>query len=149
MPGRRRSGALWKCPHCDRPFANRRQPHSCSGATVADFLSGRTSEALGLFNRFAALVRTCGPVTLAPARTRVGFQVRMIFASVNRLGARHLDAHVVLARRLEHPRFRKVESVSARNHVHHFRISDPGDLDDEVLAWLREAYDVGCQRHLV
>jgi hypothetical protein len=56
---------------------------------------------------------------------------------------------VVLARRLEHPRFRRVESFSPRNHVHHFRLAQLDEVDDEVAAWLAEAYQVGEQRHLV
>jgi hypothetical protein len=60
---------------------------------------------------------------------------------------RWLDGHVVLARRLEHPRFRKIESFSPRNHLHAFRISSPAEVDAEFRAWLREAYRVGQQRH--
>ena len=61
---------------------------------------------------------------------------------------RWLDGHVVLARRLEHPRFRRIDTISARNHVHHFRLAAVTDVDDDVDAWLREAYAVGEQRHL-
>jgi len=55
---------------------------------------------------------------------------------------------VVLARQLEHPRFRKIETFSPRNHVHVFRLEQPGDVDDTFVAWMREAYAVGEQRHL-
>jgi len=60
---------------------------------------------------------------------------------------RWVDGHVVLARGLESPRFRKIETISARNHVHHFRLSSPDEVDDEVRAWLVEAYAVGEQKH--
>jgi hypothetical protein len=59
-----------------------------------------------------------------------------------------VDAHVVLARRLDNPRFRKVETFSPRNHLHQFRLASPEEVDDEVKAWLREAYEVGAQRRL-
>ena len=72
----------------------------------------------------------------------------MIFAAVNRLGEQGLAAHVVLARRLENPRFNKIESISAKNHVHHFRIRVAGEIDNEVRGWLAEAYLVGKQEHL-
>ncbi len=72
----------------------------------------------------------------------------MIFASVNRLNDDGLAAHIVFARRLEHPRFTKVESISPRNHVHHFVIRHAGEIDEEVKAWLREAHAVGKQEHL-
>jgi len=87
-------------------------------------------------------------VVAAPAKTRVGFQVRMIFASVNRLNDDGLAAHVVFARRLENPRFTRIESFSPRNHVHNFVIHDVDEIDDEVKGWLREAHAVGKQQHL-
>jgi hypothetical protein len=59
-----------------------------------------------------------------------------------------LDGHVVLARRFEHLRFRQIQTISPRNHVHSFRITSPRDIDAEFTSWLREAYAVGEQRHL-
>ena len=144
----RPSRALWKCEKCGRPFANRNQTHSCGRFTVGEFLEGRSPEAAQLYNRFAAAIAELGDVSTAPAKTRVGFQVRMIFASVNRLNDDGLAAHVVLARRLEHPRFTKIESISPRNHVHHFLIQHAREIDTEVKSWLREAHAVGKQEHL-
>jgi Domain of unknown function (DUF5655) len=139
---------MWRCPKCSRQFANRNQEHSCGKYTVEDFLNGQGQEAESLYRAFEKLVLGLGPVLLAPAKTRVGFQARMIFAAVNKLSRDRLQAHVVLARRLESPRFTKIETISTRNHVHHFLIETVDQLDDEVLAWLQEAYRVGLQQHL-
>ena len=54
----------------------------------------------------------------------------------------------MLARRLEHPRFRTNETLSPRNHFYAFRLETPDDVDDTFVAWLREAYEVGEQSHL-
>jgi len=59
-----------------------------------------------------------------------------------------LDGHIVLARRLENSRFTRIESISPRNHVHHFQLRSLDDLDRELQTWLREAYVVGRQHHL-
>jgi hypothetical protein len=48
---------------------------------------------------------------------------------------------------LEDQRFTRIQTFSARNHVHAFRLSSPDEVDERVAAWLREAYDVGMQRH--
>ena len=80
-----------------------------------------------------------------PAKTRVGLQSRIIFAAVNGLCVRGLDAHVVRSRRLECPGFRRIEMLSPTSHVHNSRISSPLELDDEVRAWLCEAYSVGTR----
>jgi hypothetical protein len=62
--------------------------------------------------------------------------------------SRWLDGHVMLARRLEHPRFHNVQTISARNHIHTFRLITPQDMDWDFRAWLAEAYAVGEQRHI-
>jgi hypothetical protein len=143
-----KSKLLWRCSKCERQFDNTNQIHSCGRYTVKDFLNNRSVRAVELYRRFAQLVQECGPVVLAPAKTRVGFQVRMIFAAVNKLSERRMEAHVVLARRLENSRFTSIESISPRNHVHHFKIDSLRELDSEVKSWLEEAYRVGAQEHL-
>jgi len=138
---------LWKCPKCDRLFANRNQSHFCSRFTLRQHLAGKTPRAIALYRTFAKLVKRCGPARVVPEKTRIAFQVRMSFAAVS-LRRDHLVGHVVLARRLKNSRFGKIASISPRNHVHSFRISSRNEMDREVQAWLREAYQVGQQRHL-
>src|SRR5437867_3712639 len=111
--------SMWRCPDCGRRFANRNQEHSCGKYSVEDYLKGKGPRAISLYRQFEKMVRTLGPIIMAPAKTRVGFQARMIFAAVNKLTDARLDAHVVLARRVENSRFVKIQSISPRNHVHH------------------------------
>jgi hypothetical protein len=138
---------LWRCPECGRVFANRNQPHACGQLDFEHHFVNKTPDIRRLFEAVLAAIERCGPVIVLPEKTRIAFQVRMSFAQVTpRL--RWLDGHVVLARRLEHPRFRRIESLSARNHVHHFRLTRLEEVDDVFEAWVREAYAVGEQRHL-
>jgi hypothetical protein len=141
------SRPLWTCPNCGRRFANTNQTHSCGRFSEADHLARMTPHVRGLYDGFVRLVGECGPYVLAPAKTRIGFQVRMIFADVVPQKA-SLHAYVILKRRLEHPRFTRIESLGPRSHVHHFGIRRADELDDDVRAWLHEAYAVGEQRHL-
>jgi Domain of unknown function (DUF5655) len=138
---------LWTCPRCGRSFANRNQPHACGPLDLARHLDGKDPQVVATFRRLVELAERNGPVTVLAEKTRIAFQVRMSFAAFT-LRRRWVDGHVVLARRLEHPRFRRVESFSPRNHVHHFRLAAPEEADQEVAAWLAEAYRVGEQRHL-
>ena len=143
-PGR----PLWTCPRCGRSFANRNQSHACAAPGNLDrHLAGKDPEVAAVFRRLVELAERNGPVTVLPEKTRVAFQVRMSFAAFA-LRRRWVDGHVVLARRLEHPRFRRVETFSPRNHLHQFRLERLEEVDEEVAAWLAEAYQVGEQRHL-
>src|SRR5215469_14311343 len=143
-----RSERLWQCPNCKRPFANINQSHFCSRITLREHLAGKTPRAVSLFREFAELVKRCGRVRVVPEKTRIAFQVRMSFAAVS-LRRDRIVGHVVLARRLENTRFTKVETISHRNHVHYFCFTSRAQMDKEVLSWLREAYRVGQQKHLV
>lgn len=99
------------------------------------------------YDRLLEAVGALGPVTVLPERTRIALHVRMSFAALFPR-RRWLDGHVVLGRRLESPRFRRIDTISTRNVVHLFRLCGPDEVDDEVRSWLAEAYAVGEQRHL-
>ena len=62
--------------------------------------------------------------------------------------SRWLDGHLVLARRIGSPRFRRIDTYSPRNVVHAFRLTAADEVDEESTGWLAEAYRVGEQRHL-
>lgn len=139
---------LWKCARCGRRFANRNQSHACAipGKLEAHF-EGRDPSVELLFRDLVALVRRCGPVTVIAEKTRIAFQVRISFMAVAPRQM-HLRGHFVFARRVPSPRFQKIETISARNHVHHFCLESPEELDAEFAGWVREAYAVGRQEHL-
>jgi hypothetical protein len=138
---------LWKCRTCGRLFANRNQSHACGRFTLAHHFRGKPPAIRALFKEVVAAIRAIGPVRVLPEKTRIAFQVRMSFAQITPRQA-WLDGHLVLARRLDHPRFRRVDTFSPRNHLHVFRLTQPGDIDADFRAWLAEAYLVGDQQHL-
>ena len=138
---------LWRRPRCGRKSANANQWHSCGHFSVKDHLRGKSAEVRAIYRRFVSAVEACGPVTLSPVKTRIGFKVRMTFAAVT-LKQHWMDGHIVMARRLDDPRFFKVESPSPRNQVHYFRLRSPEEIASAVKSWIEEAYRVGKQEHL-
>ena len=149
---RSRGGAhdppLWRCPDCRRQFANRNQSHACGRYSLGSHFAGKPATVRAIFDRLLALAKKNGPVTVLPEKTRIAFQVRMSFAAFV-VRRNWVDGHVILARRLENPRFRRIETFSPRNHLHAFRFENVGEIDDEAAAWFAEAYRVGEQQHLL
>ena len=145
VPG---TSPLWACPACGRTFANRNQTHTCAplGSLDAHF-AGRPPQVRATFDAVLAAVRVCGPVEVLPERTRIALHVRMSFAALMPRRS-WLDGHVVLARRIDSPRFRRVEIYSPRNVLHAFRLTSPAEVDAEFAAFLAEAYRVGAQADL-
>ena len=136
---------LWPCPDCGRSFANRNQPHACGRHALDDHFAGKPEEVRLIFEAFRAMLEALGPVELLPEKTRIAFHVRMSFAQLT--VRRHwVLGHFVLARRVDDPAFTRVESLSPRNHVHHFRLERAEEVE-RLRPFAREAYAVGRQEH--
>jgi hypothetical protein len=139
---------LWTCPDCRRSFANRNQSHACGRNALEPHFEGKPPEIRALFDAFVARLEEIGPFEILPQKTRIAFHVRMSFAQLSPKRG-WIDGHLVLAAPCPRPFVRRIDAISARNHVHHFRLSSEAELDDDsFLGLLREAYAVGEQRHL-
>ncbi len=135
---------LWRCPDCGNRFVTKNAWHSCGTNTLKTLFSRSEPEVLKLFRKFAKMVQACGPGKMLTQQTRVVFQVRVRFAACSPRKF-HLDCAVALPRRLENPRFWKIEKYTDHFISHHFRIDSEDQLNDEVQEWLRESYRVGAQ----
>ncbi|OCX53732.1 hypothetical protein BEL04_05425 [Mucilaginibacter sp. PPCGB 2223] len=53
-----------------------------------------------------------------------------------------INLEVHLNYQLTNPRVQKVEQASASRFHHTIKLTSPADVDDELMQWLREAYDL-------
>lgn len=137
---------LWACPACGRAFANANQTHACGTHDLDAHFEDKPSLVREIYAAFLAMLEEIGPVTVLPEKTRIAFQTRMSFAQLT--VRRHwVLGHFVLARHTDDPVFTRVETFSARNHAHHFRLESPEDVT-QLRDFAREAYAVGRQEHL-
>jgi hypothetical protein len=137
---------LWLCPDCGRHFANRNQSHACGRHSLDAHFASKSAKVRAIYEAFVAMLEEFGPVTILPEKTRIAFQARMSFAQLT-IRKNWVLGHFVLARRREEPIFSRVESISVRNHVHAFRLDDPGEVEG-LRDYAREGYAVGRQEHL-
>ena len=140
---RRPSGRpMWTCPKCGNRFVNKNQYHSCKRYSLTDPFEGKPDKIRGLFDRFREIVEALGPVKMIPCSDAVGFMVRVRFGNATPKN-RWLDIGLWLPRRVESPRFRRVETIYPNAHVHVLRITEADQLDEEVENWVKEAYQMG------
>jgi hypothetical protein len=129
-------------------FANRNQTHTCTRLGQFDrHFAGSSPAVRATIDRVLAVVSGLGDGEVLAEKTRIALHARMSFAAFMPR-RRWLAGHLVLARRIDSPRFVRVEIISARNLVHLFRLRAPTEVDGEFAAWLGEAYRVGLQEHL-
>lgn len=137
---------LWTCPDCGQSFVTRNMSHSCVQLTEEQFFAGREAQR-ALYRALRAFVERCGPIAVNINKTRISFQARARFVSVNRVTKDGLACHLWLKRRIESPRFTRIERFHASDYVYNFKLTDAAELDEEMARWIAEAYEVGMQRY--
>jgi hypothetical protein len=134
------------CPQCQRKFAKANQWHSCGKFTVEQYLVGKSPEIVALFDRLVELAKTCGSVIVAPTKSMVLFKARTTIAEV-KANKDRLDVQVVFQERVSNPRFTRITVLRPGCIVHSFQVEEIGQLDDEVMGWLKQAYEGNLQKH--
>jgi Domain of unknown function (DUF5655) len=137
---------LWQCPKCGKQFVTESSWHSCYKGSVDDFFAGRPGVLRRIYERYLAAAESFGPVVVDVAKTRISFQGRVRFAGVVRLRKDSVVLGFWLKRRIDSPRFTKVELIPPHDWIYQFAAWSPDDIDDEVAGWLAAAYEVGMQR---
>ena len=145
MPRNRKP--LWRCPRCGERLVTRNMSHSCGKYSLKAHFAGCGPDVFRMFKKFAAMVRRCGPARIIPQKTRIVFQARARFAGVQ-MRRSYLLVSFASTRRLEDPRFVRIERYMPRWYGHFVRVGSQRDLDADLQRWLRAAYAIGEQKHL-
>jgi hypothetical protein len=118
-------------------------------ATLADWQARMGPRARALYDAFERMIAACGDYSISPAKTRITFVGRVRFAGITKLTEDVMQCNFALPRRLESTRFVKVQEIIPGWVAHHLRVTEPGQLDAEVQAWIRESYRLmGMQERL-
>ena len=132
--------ARWICPGCDREFVRVAQSHICvPGGTVDDSFAGRPPVQRDIYDVVLTHLQSLGPVYADAVRVGV-FLKRQSKLAEARPMATGLALSIVLPRWTEHPRFTRRMRISTDRIAHVVKLKAVADVDDEVRAWLTEAY---------
>ena len=115
--------------------------------SIEDFLTGKSSHTISLFTHFVEQFKLIGAITLHPAKTMIGVATpRKRIAYITQLGKDFV--HVVFP--FEKPYadnlcFQKIAQVPGdeKQFNHHFRMYSTEDVNEEVLEFMKLAYQLG------
>ena len=109
--------------------------------TEADHFEGKHSEVQNIYEKLIRSVSKFGPVKIEPKKTSIHLGNRFGFAGVyTRQNYINLEIH--LSHKLQSPRIAKVEQASTNRYHHTIRINSTNEVDNELIFWLKEAYDL-------
>lgn len=114
-----------------------------AGSAVETVYAKSNPEVRALHTQIMEALADCSELRLDAKKTSIHLMHRTAFGGLHPRKAR-LDVNIRLARALEGSRVASVEQVS-RNRWHNLvRLERTDDIDAELLAWLREAYDLAA-----
>jgi hypothetical protein len=115
------------------------------GLTPRSLFEG-VPDGLALYLAVADVVAAVGEAEVRVTKSQIAFRRRKGFAYLWRPG-QYVKSEVpavlsiALPRQLASDRFKEVAHPSAGVWMHHLELSDPAEIDDEVRAWLTQAYE--------
>ena len=130
----------WTCPRCGRTFTRRTKEHSCDVLPLAWHVDRASAPVKAIFAALQAELDALGPHRVIPLKTMVSLATTTNFGGLV-FGRTFLDLNLALPAPLAHPRIRQVQRLSAHSWFHRIRLEGPEDVDGELRAWLREAYE--------
>ncbi len=142
MPKAPAPGTRWTCPTCGRKFARPRQAHSCQVVSLESHLEKATPATQAVFHAVLKAIKACGPVQIAPTKSGVNLLSGTSLGGII-LHRHYLNLGLVLTRKLESPRVTWALQLSPRSVANRIRVASIPEVDKELRAWIREAYEVG------
>lgn len=109
------------------------------GVSALDQMSPKVAP---LYDRFVNLLQGFGPVTILPTQTRVDFQRRIIFVSIQ-FSQDDMRVQLILPYREDNPRMVRIEVFSENKISHTMVIRSLDDFDARFTNWLQESYNLG------
>ena len=136
---------MWTCPLCGQQFVNNNQVHSCNDKTLADYLKGKTDHTISLFWHFVQQYQGVGKVSIHPTKSMIAFAAKKRIAYITRLGRDFVDITFPFNKAYtDNLCFHKIAQVPGTSQYnHHFRMLHQDDINEEVLRFMRLAYEEG------
>jgi len=107
--------------------------------SVKDHLVNKDLSVRALYDQLLSILQTFGPVMEDPKKTSIHLNRKSALAGVE-TRKDCLLLNIKSDHRIKSPRIEKAEQISAKRFHHKVRISSLKDFDEELKAWLKEAY---------
>ncbi len=130
----------WTCPSCEREFGRANQSHVCVPAgTIDETFAPHRPEWRHIFDAVLTHLEELGPIHTDAVKVGVFLKTERTVAEI-RPRARAVDLMLVLPRRIDDERIRRKLPRSVDLVVNVVALTDAAEIDDQVRAWLTEAY---------
>ena len=119
------------------------------------FFFNEHPQAVSLYSAFEErLLTELEGVAIQPQKTQITLKNRRVFGAVSFLPARrakdrpdpYITVTLGLNRREGSPRIDQASEPYPGRWTHHIVVGDPAEIDGELMAWVKEAYDFAASK---
>ena len=109
--------------------------------SVDDHFVGKDPSVRKLYDRLISLLRKLGPIQEEARKTSIHLVNVSALAGVE-VRKDYMLLNIKSDHKIRNPRTEKTEQISAKRFHHKVKVSSLGDLDNDLQAWLRGAYEL-------
>lgn len=133
----------WTCPNCKRVFGKKNQSHlTCEPAmSIGEYFEGARPFERPIFEAVFDGLRDLEGLIVDPLNVGILLKNGPMFAEL-RPKTKWTALGFSLGRKLESNRLSRKVVDYGKKYFHVINVTDPAQIDDQTLEWLREAYHV-------
>jgi hypothetical protein len=111
--------------------------------TTGSHFEGKDPVVRKIYDSLINNLKKIGPLDEDPKKTSIHINNKTALAGVATRKA-HLILTIKSDRKLASPRIHKSEQVSAHRFHHEVKLTSVSDVDEELMSWLRNAYEMSA-----
>lgn len=109
--------------------------------SVDHLFEGKAPELRAAFDHLIRQLRQFGEIRVAPKQTSIHLEKNSGFAGVHPRKT-YINLEFRADYKIDDPRITRVQQLSARRFEHTVKLANQSETDDQLLKWLREAYEL-------
>ncbi len=130
----------WTCPICGRGFARIHQFHNCTLYSIPNHHLAKANPAThALYEELIKNISSFGVFSIEPLKSIIALKKRTQFCSIQ-VQEKGLKIQFRNYTPFQSARFKRI-SQQANMFYYEFLLKDVEELDEDVITWLRTAYD--------
>lgn len=109
--------------------------------SVDNLFEGKAPELRATYEQLVQQLRQFGEVKVAPKQTSIHLEKNSGFAGVHPRKT-YFNLEFRTDYKIDDPRITRVQQLSARRFEHTVKLERTQDIDEQLLKWLKDAYDL-------
>jgi hypothetical protein len=131
----------WTCPECDRTFKNFNQAHSCVKKSLDAHFIAKEPQVKATYDALENRLSSIIDFNVSPVINAIMFTNESTFLAI-KPKKKWIDLEFALDYEANEFPIHKIVRISKTKFAHFVRVQNPGDIDDQLIEWIKKAYEL-------